>query len=102
MTYDQINEFLLNTSKLIKLIQGSIFPCLYFYLFIFYLFFVGRKDVGLYMYISVSCLSELSDEDTRSNMYNSQRDRAVAMSSANGLVGTGFASRYRLQPISGF
>ena len=30
------------------------------------------------------------------------RDGAVAMSSANGLVGTGFASRYRLQPRAGF
>ena len=27
---------------------------------------------------------------------------AVVMSSANGLVGTGFASRYRLQPRVGF
>ena len=27
---------------------------------------------------------------------------AVAMSSANWLVGTGFASRYRLQPRAGF
>ena len=29
-------------------------------------------------------------------------DGAVAVSSANGLVGTGFASRYRLQPRAGF
>ena len=29
-------------------------------------------------------------------------DGAVAMSSANGLVGTGFTSRYRLQPRAGF
>ena len=29
-------------------------------------------------------------------------DDAVDMSSANGLVGTGFASRYRLQPRAGF
>ena len=29
-------------------------------------------------------------------------DGAVVMSSANGLVGTGFASRYRLQPRAGF
>ena len=29
-------------------------------------------------------------------------DDAVAMSSANGMVGTGFASRYRLQPRAGF
>ena len=29
-------------------------------------------------------------------------DDAVAESSANGLVGTGFTSRYRLQPQSGF
>ena len=29
-------------------------------------------------------------------------DGAVVMSSANGLVGTGFASRYRLQPRVGF
>ena len=29
-------------------------------------------------------------------------DAAVVMSSANRLVGTGFASRYRLQPIAGF
>ena len=29
-------------------------------------------------------------------------DGAVAMSSANGLVGTGFVSRYRLQPRAGF
>ena len=27
---------------------------------------------------------------------------AVAMSSVNGMVGTGFASRYRLQPRAGF
>ena len=30
------------------------------------------------------------------------RDGAAAMFSANGLVGTEFASRYRLQPTSGF
>ena len=29
-------------------------------------------------------------------------DGAVAMSSANGLIGTGFASRYRLQHREGF
>ena len=29
-------------------------------------------------------------------------DGAVVMSSANGLVGTEFASRYRLQPRAGF
>ena len=29
-------------------------------------------------------------------------DSAVAMSSANGLVGTGFASRYQLQPRACF
>ena len=29
-------------------------------------------------------------------------DGAVAMLMANGLVGTGFASRYRLQPRAGF
>ena len=29
-------------------------------------------------------------------------DGAVVMSSANRLVGTGFASRYRLQPRAGF
>ena len=29
-------------------------------------------------------------------------DGPVAKLSANGLVGTGFASRYRLQPIAGF
>ena len=29
-------------------------------------------------------------------------DGAVAMSSANGLVGTGFASAYRLEPRAGF
>ena len=29
-------------------------------------------------------------------------DGAVVMSSANGLVGTGFASRYRFQPKAGF
>ena len=29
-------------------------------------------------------------------------DGAVAMSSANGLVGTGFASWYQLQPRAGF
>ena len=29
-------------------------------------------------------------------------DGAVATSSVNGLVGTGFASRYRLQPRVGF
>ena len=29
-------------------------------------------------------------------------DGAVVMSSANGLVGTGFASPYRLQPRAGF
>ena len=34
--------------------------------------------------------------------YPTGPDRAVVMSSANGLVGTGFASRYRLQPRAGF
>ena len=29
-------------------------------------------------------------------------DGAVVMSSANGLVGTGFVSQYRLQPRAGF
>ena len=29
-------------------------------------------------------------------------DGTVVMSSANGLVGTGFASQYRLQPRAGF
>ena len=29
-------------------------------------------------------------------------DGAAVMSSANGLVGVGFASRYRLQPRAGF
>ena len=29
-------------------------------------------------------------------------DGAVVISSANGLVGTGFISRYRLQPRAGF
>ena len=29
-------------------------------------------------------------------------DDTLAMSSANGLVGTGYASRYRLQPRVGF
>ena len=29
-------------------------------------------------------------------------DGAVAISSANGMVGTGFTSRYRLQPRAGF
>ena len=29
-------------------------------------------------------------------------DGAVAMSSVNGLIGTGFASQYRLQPKRGF
>ena len=29
-------------------------------------------------------------------------DCAVVMSSANGMVGTGFASRFRLQPRAGF
>ena len=32
----------------------------------------------------------------------SSLDGAVAKSSANGLVGTGFASRYQLQPRVGF
>ena len=30
------------------------------------------------------------------------REGAIAMSSANGLVGTGFACRYRIQPRPGF
>ena len=33
---------------------------------------------------------------------NDLEDYAVVMSSAYGLVGTGFASRYRLQPRAGF
>ena len=35
-------------------------------------------------------------------VYKEGRDDAVAMSSVNGLVDTGFASRYRLQPRVGF
>ena len=36
------------------------------------------------------------------NSTNTGPDDSVTMSSANGLVGTGFASRYRLQPRAGF
>ena len=40
--------------------------------------------------------------DERSYHGATSRSRVVDMSSANGLVGTGFASRYRLQPRAGF
>ena len=45
-------------------------------------------------------------EQTKSEMLATWRltvpDSAVVMSSANGLVGTGFVSRYRLQPRAAF
>ena len=34
--------------------------------------------------------------------FSVQKEEAVVVSSTNGLVGTGFASRYRLQPRAGF
>ena len=44
----------------------------------------------------------LAQRYTPPTIYATSSDGAVVMSSANGPVGTGFASRYRLQPRAGF
>ena len=51
----------------------------------------GSATVYIYIYILYLTLARPTGPDG-----------AVVMSSANGLVGTGFASRYRHQPRAGF
>ena len=61
--------------------------CIQFYLH-------TKGNVNLYLYTRTKAGFNLKQ--------TTGPDGAVAMSSANGLVGTGFVSRYRLQPRAGF
>ena len=57
---------------------------------------------GFLMKIWVSSRSIVNNIESDSLIDNTVPDGAVVKSSAKGLVGTGFASGYRLQPRAGF
>ena len=58
----------------------------------------GKRKMDELMQVTSTCTVKLLINQTGKTV----PDSAVAMSSANGLVGTGFASRYRLQLRTGF
>ena len=59
-------------------------------------------DLGFLRNPSYHTLRIILEKGRPSNPVVNDPDDAVVMSSANGLVGTGFASWYRLQPRAGF
>ena len=56
----------------------------------------------LFIYATKLYLYPVSSYDNVPSFSSTGPDGAVVMSSTKGLVGTGFASRYRLQPRAGF